>query len=221
MMLEDDAESTDAFGETVREIEEEFYRTFPAAMLPLIVPTVLFKDGDCFSEDDSTPAEAAPHTWGSVPACAGDCNAQRHFPVATRSNDTSLIGVMSSYNTQPSKGAPVHDESIGTSTADPPYLVAPSNVEAEQYLAPSSSCSLEPEISPAPDKKPPESTALACLFCRGRKIACGPPPLPGSKGRTCNGHAFAALGLPETPRAPTQPRLRGRGEDDEADLTPR
>ncbi len=120
-MLEDDAESTDAFGETVREIEEEFYRTFPAAMLPLIVPTgesfydhttgqyfycsqvaVLFKDGDCFSEDDSTPAEAAPHTWGSVPACAGDCNAQRHFPVATRSNDTSLIGVMYSYNTQPS-----------------------------------------------------------------------------------------------------------------------
>ncbi|KAF8993677.1 hypothetical protein BDQ17DRAFT_1312024 [Cyathus striatus] len=31
------------------------------------------------------------------------------------------------------------------------------------------------------DKKPP----LACLFCRGRKIACG-PPLPGSKDKTCN-----------------------------------
>ncbi|KIJ18510.1 hypothetical protein PAXINDRAFT_8757 [Paxillus involutus ATCC 200175] len=30
------------------------------------------------------------------------------------------------------------------------------------------------------DKKP----ALACLFCRGRKIACG-PPLPGSKDKTC------------------------------------
>ncbi|KAF8877622.1 hypothetical protein BD779DRAFT_1448421, partial [Infundibulicybe gibba] len=29
-------------------------------------------------------------------------------------------------------------------------------------------------------KKPPK---LACLFCRGRKIACGPPRL-GSK--TCN-----------------------------------
>ena len=25
---------------------------------------------------------------------------------------------------------------------------------------------------------------LACLFCRGRKIACG-PPLPGSPDRTC------------------------------------
>lgn len=42
-------------------------------------------------------------------------------------------------------------------------------------------------ISPQPhpkrsmDKKP----ALACLFCRGRKIACG-PPVPGSKDRTCN-----------------------------------
>jgi hypothetical protein len=31
------------------------------------------------------------------------------------------------------------------------------------------------------DKKP----ALACLFCRGRKIACG-PPVPGSKDKTCN-----------------------------------
>ncbi|KAI6001700.1 hypothetical protein F5J12DRAFT_684288, partial [Pisolithus orientalis] len=31
------------------------------------------------------------------------------------------------------------------------------------------------------DKKP----ALACLFCRGRKIACGPPP-PGTKEKTCN-----------------------------------
>lgn len=42
-------------------------------------------------------------------------------------------------------------------------------------------------ISPPPhpkrsmDKKP----ALACLFCRGRKIACG-PPVPGSKDKTCN-----------------------------------
>ncbi|KAG8214138.1 hypothetical protein J3R82DRAFT_10904 [Butyriboletus roseoflavus] len=41
-------------------------------------------------------------------------------------------------------------------------------------------------MSPAPhtkrslDKKP----ALACLFCRGRKIACGPPQ-PGSKDKTC------------------------------------
>ena len=30
------------------------------------------------------------------------------------------------------------------------------------------------------EKKPP----LACLFCRGRKIACG-PPIPGSKDKTC------------------------------------
>ncbi|KAJ3514643.1 hypothetical protein NLJ89_g2259 [Agrocybe chaxingu] len=41
-------------------------------------------------------------------------------------------------------------------------------------------------LSPLPskrhlEKKPP----LACLFCRGRKIACG-PPLPGSVDKTCN-----------------------------------
>ncbi|KAH6913843.1 hypothetical protein BKA70DRAFT_1095529 [Coprinopsis sp. MPI-PUGE-AT-0042] len=31
------------------------------------------------------------------------------------------------------------------------------------------------------EKKPP----LACLFCRGRKIACG-PPVPGGDDHTCN-----------------------------------
>ncbi|KIM40163.1 hypothetical protein M413DRAFT_172756 [Hebeloma cylindrosporum] len=41
-------------------------------------------------------------------------------------------------------------------------------------------------LSPLPskrqlEKKPP----LACLFCRGRKIACG-PPMPGSPDKTCN-----------------------------------
>lgn len=40
-------------------------------------------------------------------------------------------------------------------------------------------------LSPLPtkrqlEKKPP----LACLFCRGRKIACG-PPVPGSTNKTC------------------------------------
>ncbi|KAF9492741.1 hypothetical protein BDN71DRAFT_1171434 [Pleurotus eryngii] len=56
---------------------------------------------------------------------------------------------------------------------------------------PASSCSFEPEtppasLSPLSDEKPPEKKPpLACLFCRGRKIACG-QPLPESKDRTCN-----------------------------------
>lgn len=36
-----------------------------------------------------------------------------------------------------------------------------------------------------PERKPP----LACLFCRGRKIACG-PPLPGSTKKTCKSVAL-------------------------------
>ncbi|KAF9049712.1 hypothetical protein BJ165DRAFT_1401584 [Panaeolus papilionaceus] len=41
-------------------------------------------------------------------------------------------------------------------------------------------------LSPLPLKRPLEKKPpLACLFCRGRKIACG-PPLPGSPDRTCN-----------------------------------
>ncbi|KAF9531600.1 hypothetical protein CPB83DRAFT_76886 [Crepidotus variabilis] len=46
-------------------------------------------------------------------------------------------------------------------------------------------------LSPLPsqrqiEKKPP----LACLFCRGRKIACG-PPVAGSLDRTCNARGGA------------------------------
>ncbi|KAL0956944.1 hypothetical protein HGRIS_003046 [Hohenbuehelia grisea] len=41
---------------------------------------------------------------------------------------------------------------------------------------------LTPPPSPSKQDKKPR---LACLFCRGRKIACG-PPMPGSKDRTCN-----------------------------------
>lgn len=42
-------------------------------------------------------------------------------------------------------------------------------------------------LSPAPASKksaPEKKQTLACLFCRGRKIACG-PPLLGSPDRTC------------------------------------
>ncbi|KAF7426643.1 hypothetical protein PC9H_009012 [Pleurotus ostreatus] len=253
MMLEDDTESTGAFAETVREIEEEFYRTFPAARLPPMVPLSCewfydrttgqylprvareIKDSDyppCFSEDDSTVLVLS-HT-------------QRE------TNDSSLTKATYSYDTQPNRGAPVH-ESICASpavAAVPPHLVVDSPMtpvytehgiamkvagghwkyhryetcvdsstpsdhgeahpEWSQYehgsgspsrsrrspsprleTYPASSYSLEPEMSPAPlspllDEKPPEKKPpLACLFCRGRKIACG-PPLPGSKDRTCN-----------------------------------
>lgn len=40
---------------------------------------------------------------------------------------------------------------------------------------------IQPPGWPMLEKKPP----LACLFCRGRKIACGPPD-PGSEDPTCN-----------------------------------
>jgi hypothetical protein len=40
--------------------------------------------------------------------------------------------------------------------------------------------SLPPPPKNTPEKKPP----LACLFCRGRKIACG-APVPGSTKKTC------------------------------------
>ena len=56
-------------------------------------------------------------------------------------------------------------------------------------LNPISRCSSSPRmpmrLSPLPSKRTAEKKpALACLFCRGRKIACG-PPLPESKDKTC------------------------------------
>jgi len=62
----------------------------------------------------------------------------------------------------------------GTSTTTPTEFLLNS------AKSPSIGLSSLPSNS-APEKKPP----LACLFCRGRKIACG-PPLPGSIRRTCN-----------------------------------
>lgn len=40
-------------------------------------------------------------------------------------------------------------------------------------------------LTPLPIKRPTgKKPPLACFFCRGRKIACG-PPIPGSKDKTC------------------------------------
>ncbi|KAG8746652.1 hypothetical protein FRC10_004255 [Ceratobasidium sp. 414] len=59
--------------------------------------------------------------------------------------------------------------------------VVPSQAhERPAPVASSSQAETKKDGPPAP-KKP----ALACLFCRKRKIACGPPP-PDSPDRTCN-----------------------------------
>jgi len=58
----------------------------------------------------------------------------------------------------------------------------PSRVLSWDSHSPRSSLPLSPLLGKRHlEKKPP----LACLFCRGRKIACG-PPLPGSPNKTCN-----------------------------------
>ena len=56
---------------------------------------------------------------------------------------------------------------------------APTEFLLNSAKSPSIGLSSLPSTS-SPERKPP----LACLFCRGRKIACG-PPLPGSIRKTC------------------------------------
>ena len=75
-------------------------------------------------------------------------------------------------------------------------LTAFSQSLSQQYSSLSATCShrlqsLSPSpqsplcLSPVPHtKRTLDKKGLACLFCRGRKIACGPPRL-GSKDKTC------------------------------------
>ncbi|KAH7339895.1 hypothetical protein B0J17DRAFT_378735 [Rhizoctonia solani] len=76
--------------------------------------------------------------------------------------------------------------SSSSSSSDPhSHMLAPAPIVPSQAheRAPAFT-SASPE---AEDKKesPTKKPALACLFCRKRKIACGPPP-PDSTDRTCN-----------------------------------
>ena len=61
----------------------------------------------------------------------------------------------------------------------PQQYTPPSGTRSQRRHSRSPSPSA-PHTKRSMDKKP----ALACLFCRGRKIACGPPQ-PGSKDKTC------------------------------------
>jgi hypothetical protein len=109
-----------------------------------------------------------------------------------------------------------------TSTSGPPSLPSPPVVPSIPQTVPPVRAhrSLEapvprrPSIAsapPAPDSSTPGDTAgrrapkerrvtrpvqpLACFFCRGRKIACGPPAKDGSGDRTCE----YVLALPKNP----------------------
>lgn len=67
-----------------------------------------------------------------------------------------------------------------------PQMVAPHELEASSstsaQLAPSGVDRGRKRRKRTPEPRKP--LVMACLFCRGRKIACGAPP-PGSKDRSC------------------------------------
>ncbi|CAE6397691.1 unnamed protein product [Rhizoctonia solani] len=72
-----------------------------------------------------------------------------------------------------------------SSLSDHPHRLLPAPVVPSQARE-----RTQPFAQSSPDveekkETPPKKPALACLFCRKRKIACGPPP-PDSPNRTCN-----------------------------------
>lgn len=56
--------------------------------------------------------------------------------------------------------------------------------ESDNPSSPPSSSASSASPVPVNQRQVLKKLPLACLFCRGRKIACG-PPIPGSKDNTC------------------------------------
>lgn len=128
----------------------------PSAVTRRSAPEVLRPNEPMRHEPESLPTNSSSSSRGA----AGQHRIDRHHP-----RSISRI---------PSQ-APNSPNPSGTGWMGPP--------PGPPLLHPSRGGSMP--LSPLPtrrqlEKKPP----LACLFCRGRKIACG-PPIPGSTDRTC------------------------------------
>ncbi|KAG9125461.1 hypothetical protein FRC07_007503 [Ceratobasidium sp. 392] len=75
-----------------------------------------------------------------------------------------------------------HSHHAPAPTRVQPIVPSQAHERAHPMPVANSAQTLDKKDAPAPAPKKP---ALACLFCRKRKIACGPPP-PDSADRTCN-----------------------------------
>ncbi|KDQ55701.1 hypothetical protein JAAARDRAFT_37116 [Jaapia argillacea MUCL 33604] len=120
-----------------------------------------------YIHDHMEPTPAPSEPW----ACAAPSSSRRHPLVFAKDGSHPLIKsepgeIQMSSLGSPSSSPPSHDHKIENYQDSPPSPGSILKVSASRKVC---------------EKKP----VLACLFCRGRKIACG-PPLPGSKDKTCN-----------------------------------
>jgi hypothetical protein len=82
---------------------------------------------------------------------------------------------------QPNSPSQLSSSSLSSSLLPPKNSRKSMNWTSLRSASPCASVRLSPLPSKRAGEKKP---SLACLFCRGRKIACG-PPVAGSKNKTC------------------------------------
>jgi hypothetical protein len=125
-----------------------------------------------------TPSPYSPHTPASLDTSHRDASevlmtvpSQSYMSVEVEPSTSSFTGIHANqqhYHSQSKSPSYTHCESSGSLR--------------QRSTSPRGAL----RISPPPHKKRSmdKKLALACLFCRGRKIACG-SLVPGSKDRTC------------------------------------
>ncbi|KAF6761166.1 hypothetical protein DFP72DRAFT_1062191 [Ephemerocybe angulata] len=123
----------------------------------------------------SVPPPSRSVSTGYYPAVSSKPSSPNHSERAYHSPDPPSPGAGSSITLYPVPQATVNHNI----SPWPPQRISPEPVPPVRE--PASSRSTKRKRGKDADKKPP----LACLFCRGRKIACG-PPAPDGDGKTCN-----------------------------------
>ncbi|KAG0707043.1 hypothetical protein DFH29DRAFT_898132 [Suillus ampliporus] len=116
-----------------------------------------------------SPSPCSPHSATFLSTSHHDASESYMFVEVESSTPAFIHTNQQHYHSPNESPSRTHDRRTRS-----PYQRSPSPRGALRITPP-------PHPKRSMDKKP----ALACLFCRGRKIACG-PPVPGSKDRTCN-----------------------------------
>jgi hypothetical protein len=145
------------------------------------------------------PSNLSPHVNTDTQETIGDGSRKsprysfrqldRHMnPLTLKSTNSCQIGVMRLDQLSDRFDSPEHSgQSLPrpseTSRCDSPIASSPSTPPPTEFLSYSAQ-SPSIGLSSLPSGKILDKPLLACLFCRGRKIACG-APLPGSVKKTC------------------------------------
>jgi hypothetical protein len=142
---------------------------------PPAQPTSGSHEFQSYSSPDSMMSPCSPHTPAFMSISHRDTSevsmkvpSQSYMFIDVESSTPFIHTNQQHYHSQNDSPSHTHCEST----------------ESPRQRSPSPRGALRISPSPHPKRSMDKKPALACLFCRGRKIACG-PPVPGSKDRTC------------------------------------